>query len=429
MSLRCIAESSCRAAETASDGTREGALTTSTDSLCEPCLTHITSCVSQLPKDWEELHAALGERGKAGKQKRVRSTPSPAIPISTAKEALMVEIVELVGRAAAVVSDQLHADEPTGRRNTAPAMVMNGKEVRVAEGTPAASAESKVKPDAMQQLRASIAIVEPHIDKLTAAPSEAVSVWDQAGEDTGEPIVRDPDTGEPIKGRGRVFTDQSGLDVALALVDVHNRVRAELGKTRLRHKFGPCPRCGHPTGRDDGTTIVDCRNEACKAAWPEREFHYLQGLILEEHKVNARGWLLDESYQRLDRLQELVEKLANDDRIDLPGAGTIILEQLNTILISGVTDPDGKPIGHQKPKARAIATDLASAKAREVDDWKWSWTNESPYRPPKRKPVKPKTYTGPRIHPASLASEIVEVVDIPGPKCDDCNEIHAGECA
>jgi hypothetical protein len=431
--LRCLAGPACRAADTVGDE-RLGAVTATASTLCEPCEKHFTGCVAKLPTDWEELRAALGERSPA-KNAAVRSTPTPAIPVSVAKEALMSEIVEMADIAATVVSGLLNTDRPTGRRNTAPTFAVGAEEVRVKPGTPAAHAEARARAAALQQLRACVAMVEPNLTALAAAPTEAVQRWDKQGEGTEDPIEYGDD-GQPVKGRGRVFTEMTGIDIILALKEVHDRTRAELGKTRLRHKMGSCPRCGHPVGRDDGTTIIDCRNDNCtpqgRSAWPEREFHYLQGLILDEHKRNAKGWLLDESYQRLDKLQELVDSMAGDERIDLPGAGAIILERITKILTDGVKDADGKPIGHQRPRDRAIATDLASAKAREVEDWQWSWTNEAPYRPPKRKPRKPKPEPKHRYASSSL-SLLVDIdedaVENATLKCDDCNLVHTGACA
>lgn len=432
---RCLAGAHCRDAATL-DNQRVGKPVEQPNTLCPPCAGAITSAVEQLPKDWNELHRALGERSGAANT-HVKSSRTPALPISTTKIALMADIVDLADRAATITAAALSTDEhpidpPSGRRNTAPKILVpdeNGKRqpTAPAEDSPAWTAETAVHPDALQTLRACLALILPNLDTLAAAPAESFTVWDRPGEETDEPLRTDPETGQPISHKGRIFTDITGLTALLDLADAHHRTRAELGKTKLRHKYGfPCPRCGSEVGRDDGTTIVSCNNQQCTAqgpsSWTEREFKFLQGLELEGRQTEITKWLLTEAYSRLDGLQALITNLETDE-------ATRDIEAVQLIL--GAIKPH--IAGHAKPADRQIATTKADTEARQLEEDGWSWRNESPWRPPKRKKQKPKPPPEITYAPSSLALDAP--IHLPGPgdhrgrACPDCNCIHAGECA
>ena len=396
---RCIAASRCR-----STTGPLAALTEQPGTLCEPCLTALANAIKQLPADWEELRRALGER-RTTDSAAVKSTPTPAAPINVTRAALMSDIVDRAQSAAEIVSDQLGIDPPTGRRNTAPPILVNGNETRPKPDTPAWTAETAVTPDALQSLRAYLAIIEPHIDKLAAAGDTVLNTWNETSED-----------------RKRELVETTGLDIALDLADTHHRTRAELGKTRLRHKYGfPCPRCGAELGRDDGTNIVDCKGESCRASWTEREFKFLQGLELEGREKEISKWLLTEAYTRLDGLTSVIHTLESDEQLRDIEAVKIILTALKPHLD-----------GHTPAHDREIATDNNATKQRQLEEDNWSWRNETPYRPPKRKKAKPKpppeiTYTK-----SSLALDAP--IHLPRPEdrrdkaCRQCNMIHAGDC-
>lgn len=416
-SHRCIAGSKCCAATRTADG-RVAALTTNPNTLCESCAERIRSAVAQLPKDWASLRAALGERAAAGGQ-RISSTPTPAIPISTRKEALMRAIVDMADRAAAMVSDALHTDQP---------VVYRGR------GFPE-------QPERI--LRASVAITEPNIALLAAAPTEHMMVWakpqrcpihaelialaEASHTDPGPAYVLagscDDCNGWGEWGQEREHTEMSGLDVALELVELHNQTRAELGLTRLRHKYEmPCPNCGADVGRDDGTTIVDCKQ--CESSWTEGEYQFLVGLITRERlDMKITEYLLAEAYARLDAIQGKLGIITAEDMdvLDRPGAGTLVYSTVMAIMD-----------GHQTPEQRAITTDRESTQERQTAWDQRQWRNESPYDPPKRKPAKETKLVENPIHPASLLS----VVDIDADavlngdaRCRECNLVHHGECA
>ena len=99
---RCLAGAHCYDAATIDDQ-RVGKITEHQNTLCDACRSAITNAVEQLPKDWEELRAALGDRAGASNT-HVKSSRTPAIPISVAKSALMADIVELADRAATITA-------------------------------------------------------------------------------------------------------------------------------------------------------------------------------------------------------------------------------------------------------------------------------------------------------------------------------------
>lgn len=409
---RCLAGAACREANTTDTG-RHAATTINPNTLCPACHTHITNAVKQLPRDWAELRAALGERSNTTGTK-IRSTPTPAIPISTRKEALMAAIVDMTDRAAAIVSDQLHTGQPA---------TYHGR------GIPT---------HAEHVVRASIAIVEPNINHLAAAPAEPMMIWAKPRRcDTHQKLIEVAEAWtNPIKrqdavqrayaaagacddcngwghyGQERTLVERSGLDIALELVELHNQTRAELGKTRLRHTYPmPCPRCGGRVGRDDGHTIITCDRDTCRASWTEREYQFLAGLITRERlDMEILKWLLAEAYARLDDAQQRLNKLTPED-LALPGAGLVIAEAMNQAIA-----------GHPTPEQRAITTDQKTTTQRQTTEDNWTWRNETPYHPTKPKHHKKATRpAGPPIEELTNPNDATKA-------CPECNLVHAGQC-
>lgn len=463
---RCLAAAACRNGEKIDDE-RVGAPTEDTDSLCPACFKAIESAVRQLPRDWADLRAALGERN-ASMGSKIRSTPTPAIPISTRKEALMVTIVETCERAAVVVSGQLHTDPPEPRRKSPPVLIteefqrvmrlprgLAGKPTGPLPGTPASDAAELVTPDAWQTLAAAIRMVEPNIDLLALAPAETHNVWakphrcdahaDLIGRaelmlDEAKPNERDEATNNVRRaysaagscddcngwckdGQAHNFAEYTGVDLALQLLDLHHQCRAELGLTRLRHRYPmPCPRCGERVGRDDGKSIITCDDrDGCKSSWTEREYQFLVGLITHERLEMETLRLLEGTYSRLDEIRTVIDKLKDDGALDIAGAGRVIAERIEEIL-------NGED---ERPALRTDEDRKATENRQAIQD-AWTWENESPYRPPKRKPRKAKRPVGALIHPGSLTT-LVDTNESDAPTgarlCGGCNEYHAGECA
>lgn len=447
---RCLAGNACRAAEIHA-GKWLGAPTTEANTLCPVCRKSIESAVRQLPKDWADLRAALGERSPNVGTK-IRSTPTPAMPISARKEALMVSIVETVDRAAGIVAELLHTDQPSARRSTPKDAEGHDPE----DGSVVAAAAEAVVPEAGQRLTAWIAMVQPNIDLLATAPVDTHNVWAKPRRcDTHYDAIRfaesfielakpntkeaeeaqnqlrrayaaagacDECNGWSDRGQARELIELSGIDIALQLTELHNQTRAELGLTRLRHRYEmPCPNCGADVGREDGTTIIDCKN--CESSWTEREYKFLVGLITHERlDMEILKYLLQEGYVRLDQIQEVIDKLDQDPAIDEPGAGRIILDHLKAIID-----------GHKRPADRVIATDRKTAQERQTSDDNWAWgNNETAYKPPKPKPKPERAPVKNPIHPSSLTTVVdidVEAAQSGRTACPECNMIHAGECA
>ncbi|AXN51253.1 hypothetical protein DSM43518_04795 [Mycobacterium marinum] len=416
---RCLAGSACREATTGDAG-RLGATTITPNTLCPACDSYFTHAIRQLPRDWAELRNALGERSNTTGTK-IRSTPTPAIPISTRKEALMAAIVDMTDRAAAIVSDRLHTGQPA---------TYHGR------GIPT---------HAEHVVRASIAIVEPNIDLLISAPAETMMIWAKPARcDTHTRLIValeeriasetrpkerataqnqltrahhtagacDDCNGWGHYGQERTLVERSGLDIALELVELHNQTRAELGKTRLRHRYPmPCPRCGGRVGRDDGHTIITCDRDTCRASWTEREYQFLAGLITRERlDMEILKWLLAEAYTRLDDAQQRLNKLTPED-LALPGAGLVIAEAMNQAIA-----------GHPTPEQRAITTDQKTTQQRQTTEDNWAWRNETPYHPPKRKPRKATRQAGPPIEELVNPEQATNA-------CPGCNLVHRGQCA
>lgn len=442
---RCLAGAACRQAVT-TNGDRHGAPTENPDTLCPPCDKNITSAIHQLPRDWADLRAALGERA-ANTGQKIRSTPTPGIPISTGKEALMAAIVDMADRAAAVISNALNTDQPTGRR----------KPPQKAEtGSIAWRSNEHRRPEAAQALAAAIAITEPNIVLLAAAPAEDALIWTKpdrcdthqhligsaeawaasetrpAEKQTARDAVRrayaaagtcDECNGWGKHGQERELTTMTGLQILLDLEDLHHKTRHELGKTRLRRRYPmPCPRCGGRVGRDDGETIITCDNrDNCKSSWTEREYQFLAGLITRERlDMEITKWLLAEAYARLDDAQARLSRLTPED-LALPGGGIIIAEAMRQAIG-----------GHKTPDQRAITTDRKTTQERQTTEDNWTFPNESPYRPPKPRKKATRPPGAPTIAPSSLSTlvDTDEQAALNGQlKCTQCNLMHAGDCA
>lgn len=439
---RCLAGRDCRSSITI-DGHREGAPTTSRGKLCDTCHQHIRNAIKQLPQDWAELREALGERAASTGQ-RVHSTPTPAIPLNTRKEALMAAIVDWADRAAAVVSDQLNTNQP---------VTYHGRGIPV---------------HAHHTLTRSIAIVEPNIHRLAAAPTEPALVWtkplrcethlwligaiEEAIASEPRPHERaaaedqlrtayaaagacDKCNGWGMWGQERELTETSGLQICLELVELHNQSRAELGLTRLVHyETMPCPDCGARVYRNDGESIVICEGDT-RHTCTEREYLVRAGLRIEQEMYTQMvEYLLAESYWRLDRVQGLIDILDKSPDLETdPRARENIIEHLKQILSDG-PEINGKPIGHLRPEKRAAGTDRKAALQRQVDQDNWTWRNEPRYqKPPKRKHRKATRDPGaPNIHPGSLSTliDIDETAAAAGrTACPQCHTYHAGACA
>lgn len=458
--LRCLAGAACRNSADR-DGQRVGATTVAANTLCDACLKYFTNAVHQLPRHWENLRDALGERAPADGE-YVKSTPTPAIPISIGRDSLMVTITELATRAATQVAAALDTDVPTGRRPT-PRVYHAGQEVLMKAGTPAWNAETRSQPHDLDAIEAAVALVDPHLELLAAAPPHPTVVWLQPSRcpqhtqqvqqaEVWLTAAKDSRNAQQItEAENRIkaawsaaaacydccgwsadglsqateIREISGLATLLAIAEAHNKVRAELGKTRLRHKYSmPCPLCGGQVGREDGTTIVDCID--CDASWTEREYKLLAGMVIDERNtMETLKWLLAEAYHRLDALRAGAEEIRKDPSLDAPGSGSYILQGIDIVLA-----------GHPIPDERRVATDRDTALERQLGDDRWTGNTERAYVPPKPKPKRTPNTAAPQYRQSSrstLVDDPTYTADVAprrrDRRCPDCNMIHAGDCA
>ncbi|WP_131813040.1 hypothetical protein [Mycolicibacterium fortuitum] len=262
----------------------------------------------------------------AGGGDKVHLTREAAIPINTATEALMSRIVETTTRAAEMVSDAMNMEPRTWPANPSAA------------------------------LRLAVRILEPTLPVLIAVEPQAAMVWSR---------TPNGDEGWEHNGQPTELIEQSGLDMALELLEIGRLVGVQLGKSHLRHELpGPCSAwderakrfCGaYTVGRDNGSDFVDCTT--CGTRWPSEHFPILVRLqlneIQEREEYELLRYLLAEAYARLDELQAMAARLDGDGALDLPGAGALLLGRVQEVL-DGHLPPAERNVGTESKKQKAI---------------------------------------------------------------------------
>lgn len=253
-SHRCLARGLCRAS-VVEDGKKMPAITEAPDTLCPSCTRSVRCAVEDLPRDYVGLHSALGERGTAAGQ-RVRSTPTPPIPLNVSVEAAMRDISETLDRAAELVSDALHCDPPTG------------SEAR--------------RVDLCSRM------VAPHIDKLVAADPEDVWRWDKSGEK-------------------QHLAERSGVQFALDLQQLHRTSRRLIGETQPKLRLAiPCPQCSAPFLFEDKSKVlcVDCGYDHT-----EDTFQLLGDIAKQQQREDAEMAELDDLRKRAELAEAETQEL------------------------------------------------------------------------------------------------------------------------
>lgn len=419
----CIAGERCRAATPNDHDEWIPALTEHPASMCDACRNHHTDAIKQLPRDWAELLVTIGDR-QAARGDVVHSTPSPAVLLNATNDRLMVDIAEWIDIAAALIARRRDMTKPDGARRP-PLHVAGGRKAPPAVGSLALRTwDHLTNPRMWETLSAQHSMVLNNIETLAAEPETTIRTWAHPARCSAHqsviaaaqeavdnaPAIPDRDEAQRVlerarldaalcdtcngwgpTGQARIAQTTTGIQVLQKLTNLHHLTRKHLGHTRLRHTYTmPCPRCGYPTGRDDGTTIINCDNPNCtprgRSSWTERDYDWLTGVVIEG---NTEMWLTKEAYHRLDQVQNLIDKLDGDQTIDLPGAGTVILERLQAILAEGA--------GHQRPADREPSTDRKTA----VEQDRQSWKTEPRYEKP---PTKPRTPTDIGITGSSLTT-------------------------
>jgi hypothetical protein len=390
---RCIAGPACRQA-TIVDGERAGAMTIESETLCDPCLKHISDACRQLPRDYRMLSESIGDH-QTGTVK-VNSTPTPAIPINSAAEAVMARILEVAALAADVLSDQLKTNPPADRSRALAGLklthtvTVHGDQTFNAGCTVMARANSladratrTTRQDPADTLQRCISLVQPNIALLATIDETDVMLWrrprrchthaGQIGSAETELTIARPNELEEARqrlnrafaaaaacedcngwyehGQARELATLTGLDICHQITKTHDTARAHLGHTRLRHHYDmPCPAidkhgtyCGAPTlGRDNGSDWVDCTT--CATQWTEREYNWLTTMIAGDKEIDMLRWLLAEAYWRLDMLKNGADRIRNDPLLDEPNSGQFVLDGIDIILNAGN--------GHQPPEKR-----------------------------------------------------------------------------
>lgn len=478
---RCIAGQSCRAT-IVEDGEKRPAHTEHPDTLCPGCTAHHRAASSRLLRDYAMLRVTIGEPRAHQQNGGVHSTPAPRIPIDATSDRLMTELVEWTGYAADLISAALKVTTRDGSRRLATQIRLDDENlierfgahtVDLEDDALAARSWETTHPTESERLTAYTQVVDQHLDILAGIPAHDVQIWAQPRrcDDHADKIadarrmlniareIRDHheineaiDTlqaafaeagacneccgwSEDGRYQARQDVTMSGLDVLFRLTRTHQLIREHLGHTRIRHQYAmPCPNCGSPVGRDDGSTVVTCDNDHCTkssgkwgpSSWTDGEYRLLSGMLADDERTrNTTRYLLAEGYARLDSVQNLVDKLQDDPVIDTAGAGRIILERLTEIIEN-----------HARPKDRKIATDKAAAEKRQETEDNWAWKRTPPYVKPKKKKRAAPASNGPHYVDSSLSTLTTEIdprdiehIRIGEQKCKQCNLIHRGECA
>ncbi len=455
MTHTCIANSACRGT-TYETGERGPNTTEHPGTLCEPCTNTYRDAISRLARDYVMLRATLGEHRTTDKAP-VHSTPTAGILIDSTSDRYITEIVEWTNYAADVISDLLHTSCPDGSRRP-PAIRLDGAMAEPAVGSLAAWTTGRSRPPESRRLVAYLAMIEPHIETLAAAPKQTVQIWRrpercdyhaeavttarrvlELARETGNQTeiteatdelqaaysaagVCDECCGWDRKyGQARQEAEMSGIDVLQRLTRTHQLIRKHLGQTKLRHRYAmPCPYCGAPIGRDDGDTVFTCENDECTSlgpsSWTEREYQLMAGMIGDEERAKATAkYLLAEAYYRLDNVAHLIG-LLNDDKVNArAGSGTVIVEALKQRM-AGHVDADERD---------KLATDKRTALLRQVDQDSWAWKREPGYERPKRK-----ARNEPDLDPAKriAASSLTLVTDTLEPEALSSTETVCGHC-
>lgn len=283
----CLAGPACRSTTasqpdpTTGKISRTPATTEKPNTVCRRCYSAIRLAVEELPQDYQDLHAALGEHQHLDGEK-VRSSPTPPSPLDLTKDDLMGEITKYLHMAAARIT----ATPPAG-------------------------------------LRPCAEIILKHLDKLITSPALPEEEWCGRGESV------------PVKGEnGKVFyrpdtriIERTGVDTAMKLIDLRSRARARVtgittGLWRLPVHFPGCMTCGEVL-YTNGHKVV-CR--ACDRDWTEqtaglfnahikRQAQIEREQMIEELKTQLAEAITqrDSAWETLDRVAVLAEAVYTPD--------------------------------------------------------------------------------------------------------------------
>lgn len=211
-----------------------------TPGICEACTRDVGAAVRGLGYDLAELHLALGRTGRSPSDwltTRVSASPAPPVPIALGLDALGCELVEDATRWAEIVADVYRVPGPPNRFAAARPGVALGRAVRLLSS-------------ALPQLLA----LGPQPVMLRAADGATT------------------------------LAELDGVDGALSLLGLHERVARACGRAELVHHLGaPCPRCDRQTlVRHNGGDEVRC--SYCHHTVEEDHYDWLVRVLADEQR-------------------------------------------------------------------------------------------------------------------------------------------------
>ena len=195
------------------------------NSVCTRCRRHIESAVTELWDDYCCLNNLfLVPTEHAGSEIR-SGAPKSQVPVNVVSDALMHDIGDAIYRCAAAITPN-----PEGSAQTPFAQFVTCR-----------------------------GIVQRNIEALLAAPRTKHLLWNRSGDNYIAEML-------------------DGIDLALALVNLHRRACALVGVERPRERMPvPCPQCeSRQLGRDinpTGPSDVNCR--ACGSSWTDAQYRRL----------------------------------------------------------------------------------------------------------------------------------------------------------
>lgn len=291
----CLAGRDCRAFELVEDHGRQRRQPAATDkpnTLCRRCASDVRRAVEDLPGDYQRLDAAMDDGpthdGPGGP--KVRGSTEPPIPYNVRFDALMAAVAAELTAAAS--------------RITVPT---KGTQLYVVTTCSKA--------------------VAANVPKLLASPPLMDEVW--------------------VNGTERRAVRRSGVDIALALVNLHRQIGAELGggtdATKIRLPYG-CAACGSPSLYQHGYQVT-C--PGCKKDWTDDAYAELNRELVRR-KDEAEMRELEHAKAKLAALQRLNDGFAEMTETDLRFTPTQLVDLLGDIL----TMPATPPTGTQEKKTR-----------------------------------------------------------------------------
>lgn len=236
---RCYRGLRCAAWERV-DEQRMGAQINPSRGFCDTCTRHVSNAITELPTDYVELELVIAKQSGGGGEPVSGSRERP-IPISTHVEALQRLLpfetstwAELVAGLIGVTWDSNAMD-----RHARPGWV----------------------------LQRAVGILSNSLSAFLALQPTPRRVWGHSGNLS-------------------YFEDQSGLDGALTLLDLHHRARAATGQRKLVHRLpAPCPRCDtQALERANGEDVIDCR--ACARRYSRDEYEKLCTLLARSREAS-----------------------------------------------------------------------------------------------------------------------------------------------